>query len=113
MKSKLTIICRYKKTKLIFNVNFSLDELERPGSRLTLFNYSKNSDLKVDLEKLSLLNDGDSNRVDTLYQNKDHNMEEGGAYAVEPMDEKVRFKKIYKSVVRKKNNEKFVSDGRR
>ncbi|XP_018327988.1 ubiquitin carboxyl-terminal hydrolase 16, partial [Agrilus planipennis] len=42
------------------------EDFERPQSRLAFVN-NKNTDLKVDLAKLSLLNDGDSNKMDSIF----------------------------------------------
>ncbi|CAH0563841.1 unnamed protein product [Brassicogethes aeneus] len=49
------------------------EEFERPESRLAFVN-NKSNDLKVDLEKLSLLNDGDSSKV-PLFGHEDDEME--------------------------------------
>lgn len=45
------------------------EEFERPESRLSFIN-NKNGDLKEDLEKLSLLNDGDMSKVDNIFTRK-------------------------------------------
>ncbi|GJQ73747.1 hypothetical protein Trydic_g14079 [Trypoxylus dichotomus] len=47
-----------------------IDEFERPESRLSFVNI-KNGDLKEDLEKLSLLNDGDVSKID-MFAKKNH-----------------------------------------
>lgn len=50
-------------------------------------NNNKNIDLKVDLEKLSLLNDGDSSKVDSVFE-QDQTIVEG-ACAMETTSEMV------------------------
>lgn len=49
-------------------------------------NNNKNIDLKVDLEKLSLLNDGDSSKVNSVFE-RDQTIE--GACAMETTSEMV------------------------
>lgn len=65
-----------------------MGDFERPQSRLA-FVSSKNTDLKVDLEKLSLLNDGDSNKIHSLLLHNDNNNMDGACGPVELQDEKV------------------------
>lgn len=67
-----------------------MGDFERPQSRLAFVN-SRNTDLKVDLEKLSLLNDGDTNKINNLLIHNDNNNVEGAYGPVESLDEKVRF----------------------
>lgn len=49
---------------------------------------NKNTDLKVDLEKLSLLNDGDSQKVKAFNHDELDNLE-GACGPIEQEDEKV------------------------
>ncbi|KAJ8916835.1 hypothetical protein NQ315_005842 [Exocentrus adspersus] len=63
------------------------EEFERPESRLA-FVTNKNTDLKVDLEKLSLLNDGDSYKVTTFSHDEMDNLE-GACGPIGPEDEKM------------------------
>lgn len=65
-----------------------MGDFERPQSRLA-FVSTKNTDLKVDLEKLSLLNDGDSSKINTMLLDNENNNMEGACGPVEPQDEKV------------------------
>ena len=60
--------------------------MERPESRLSFTNM-KNSDLKEDLEKLSLMNDGDKG-IGKLNKNSDNSMDDLCNNSNE-MDEKV------------------------
>ncbi|XP_018576417.1 ubiquitin carboxyl-terminal hydrolase 16 isoform X2 [Anoplophora glabripennis] len=63
------------------------EEFERPESRLA-FVTNKNIDLKVDLEKLSLLNDGDSHKVKAFNHDELDNLE-GACGPIEQEDEKM------------------------
>lgn len=65
-----------------------MGDFERPQSRLA-FVSTKNTDLKVDLEKLSLLNDGDSTKMNTMLLDNENNNMEGACSLVETQDEKV------------------------
>lgn len=62
-----------------------MGDFERPQSRLS-FVSTKNTDLKADLEKLSLLNEGDANK---MIVNNDNNNMEGACGPIEQLDEKV------------------------
>ncbi|KAG5888954.1 hypothetical protein JTB14_012213, partial [Gonioctena quinquepunctata] len=66
----------------------AVEEFERPESRLA-FVSNKNSDLKVDLEKLSLLNDGDSTKVNNLFSHDEDSNMEGACGPTEQEDEKM------------------------
>lgn len=76
---------------LFFSFFFSGNEyFDRPESRLAFVN-NKNVDLKTGLSKLSLLNDGDSNKVNSFCNDKmedDENFE-GACGGEDPKDEKV------------------------
>lgn len=67
-----------------------MGDYERPQSRMA-FVGGKNNDLKVDLEKLSLLNDGDSSKINSMILDNENNNIEGACGPIEALDEKVRF----------------------
>lgn len=74
------------------------EDFERPQSRLSFVN-NKNGDLKEDLEKLSLLNDGDNGKIDSMFAKKDLydeacKMEEGE----KEEEEKVELSLAYRNV---------------
>lgn len=65
-----------------------MGDFERPQSRLAFVSI-KNTDLKVDLEKLSLLNDGDSSKINSMILDNENNNMEAACGPPEPLDEKV------------------------
>ncbi|XP_023016937.1 ubiquitin specific protease 16/45 isoform X2 [Leptinotarsa decemlineata] len=66
----------------------AVGEFERPESRLAFVN-NKNADLKAGLEKLSLLNDGDSAKVSNLFNHDEDSNMEGACGPMEQEDEKM------------------------
>lgn len=85
---------QYSNTIILVVKYFSVtEEFERPESRLAFVN-NKNSDLKCDLEKLSLLNEADASKSSLYSQDDEMEGACGGIEVVE--DEKVHYNFIIK-----------------